>query len=399
MLAYGNGRSYGDVCLNEGGELLTTRGLDRFISFDRGTGILRCEAGVLLADILRLVVPQGWFLSVTPGTQFVTVGGAIANDVHGKNHHQAGSFGCHVRAFELLRSDGARLLCSSTQNAQWFAATIGGLGLTGLMSWAEIQLAPITNPFLWTSTKRFGSLDEFWQINAEAEARYPYAVSWIDCLAQGDALGRGVLFAGEHAGVQDQLPSLQQRELRVPFDPPISLINRVSLTAFNLLYYHRPLITEPQLTHYSPFFYPLDSILEWNRIYGRTGFFQYQCVLPAESSRDSLKALLREIGRGREGSFLAVMKTFGKVRSPGMLSFPRVGATLALDFPNRGAKTLALFERLDAVVAEAGGALYPAKDARMKPAMFRQGFPAWEAFSNFVDPHFSSSFWRRVTEK
>lgn len=399
MLPYGNGRSYGDVCLNNGGELLATRGLDRFIAFDRGAGILRCEAGVLLADILRLVVLQGWFLPVTPGTQFVTVGGAIANDVHGKNHHQAGSFGCHVRALELLRSDGERLLCSPTQNVPWFAATVGGLGLAGLITWAEIQLAPIANPFLWATSKRFGSLDEFWQINAEAEARYPYAVAWIDCLAQGNAMGRGVFFAGEHAGAQDQLPFFRKREWRVPFDPPISLINRLSLTAFNGLYYHCPFTGQAVLTHYVPFFYPLDSILEWNRIYGHRGFFQYQCVLPPESSRDGLKTLLREIGRGRAGSFLAVLKTFGEIRSPGMLSFPRPGATLALDFPNRGETTLKLFERLDAVVAEAGGALYPAKDARMAPSMFRRGFSAWETFSGFVDPRFSSSFWRRVTEK
>lgn len=220
-LPFGNGRSYGDVGLNNGGALLLTRGLDRFITFDPATGVLRAEAGVLLSEILALIVPQGWFLSVTPGTRFVTLGGAIANDVHGKNHHFAGSFGCHVRAFELLRSDGERLHCTPEQHGDWFQATIGGLGLTGLITWVEIQLQRIANLWIVMENRRFGSLDEFLALDAEYESRYPYIVSRIDCAAAGRALGRGIYMAGRHAppGIFKAAPPAR-RTLTVPLMPP-----------------------------------------------------------------------------------------------------------------------------------------------------------------------------------
>jgi FAD/FMN-containing dehydrogenase len=398
LLPHGNGRSYGDVCLNADQTLLLTRGLDRFIQFDLAQGTIRCEAGMLLSELLALTVPQGWFLPVTPGTQYVTVGGAIANDVHGKNHHRVGSFGCHVRALELLRSDGTRIECGAQQNTEWFAATVGGLGLTGLITWAELQLLPIANPFLWTRAWRFGDLSEFWARNDEAERQYPHTVAWVDCLAKGRHLGRGIYFAGHHAPAQTELPVFQARRLRIGFELPFSLVNGPSLAAFNFVYYHRPIHSRAVLTHYLPFFYPLDWVEQWNRIYGRKGFYQYQCVLPKAVGREALKELLGEIGRDGQGSFLAVLKTFGKIRSPGLLSFPREGVTLALDFPNRNAATHRLFERLDRVVMEAGGALYPAKDARMPPELFRRGFPAWQEFQRYRDPGFSSNFWRRVTE-
>lgn len=398
VLAYGLGRSYGDVCLNSDGVMLGTCGLARFVSFDRRAGVLRCEAGMSLADVLAFTVPQGWFLPVTPGTQYVTIGGAIANDVHGKNHHRAGSFGCHVRVLELLRSDGRRIECGPDQNTDWFAATVGGLGLTGLITWAELQLVPISNPFLWSFTRRFSDLSEFWAFNSEAERRYPYTVAWVDCLAKGPRMGRGIYFAGEHAPAQADLPRYRARRLAIGFELPFSLVNRPSLAAFNFFYYHRPISARPTLTHYVPFFYPLDGIDQWNRIYGRKGFYQYQCVLPRAGERDALKQLLGEIARDGHGSFLAVLKTFGDVRSPGLLSFPRAGVTLALDFPNRDSATHKLFERLDRVVMDAGGALYPAKDARMPAEMFRRGFPAWQEFARYRDPAFSSNFWRRVME-
>lgn len=396
LLVFGNGRSYGDVCLNEGGTLLVARGLGRFISFDRRTGVLRCEAGILLKEILDLVVPQGWFLPVTPGTRFVTVGGAIANDVHGKNHHHAGNFGHHVESFELLRSDGQRMVCSRTNLPEMFAATVGGLGLTGMITWAELRLMPVENAFMWVESRRFRSLEQFWTINNEAECRWPYTVAWIDCLSgrKGDA--RGLFMSGAHAPPQSELPAFHEKKRRVPFIPPFSLINSLSLRSFNAIYYHQPLKAEPKITHYAPYFYPLDGLLDWNRIYGRRGFFQYQCVLPHAASREGISELLRRIGASGQGSFLAVLKTFGSRPSLGMLSFPRPGATLALDFPNRGEPTQRLFRELDAVVRDAGGALYPAKDARMSAEMFRAGYPQWEIFSKFVDPNFSSSFWRRV---
>jgi FAD/FMN-containing dehydrogenase len=395
-LPFGNGRSYGDVCLNNDGALLLARGLDRFIAFDPANGVLRAEAGVLLAEILALIVPQGWFLAVTPGTRFVTLGGAIANDVHGKNHHVVGSFGCHVRAFELLRSDGSRRICTPQQNAGWFRATVGGLGLTGLITEVEIQLQRIANPWIVAENQRFTHLDGFLALDAEYEARYPYTVSWIDCAATGRALGRGIYMAGMHAPPGLLKPSPPERRiLTVPLMPPVSLVNSLSVGGFNRLYYHLPRPARG-ITPYPPFFYPLDNLLNWNRLYGRRGFFQYQCVIPSAAAGEGLRDILARIAASGQGSMLAVLKRFGDQTSGGLLSFPRPGVTLALDFPNRGQKTLALLESLDEVTRQAGGAVYPAKDARMSGASFRQYFPQWRTFANFIDPRFSSSFWRRV---
>lgn len=396
MLAFGNGRSYGDVCLNQNGVLLQTRRLNKFISFNRTTGRLTCEGGVLLKDILDLIVPQGWFLAVTPGTRYVSVGGAIANDVHGKNHHVNGSFGHHLCQFELLRSDGERLLCSPTNNHDWFRATVGGLGLTGLITWAELQLIPIANPCMLTKTIRFKNLQQFWQLNAETGSDWPYTVAWIDCLAKGKHQGRGLLMLGQHAPPQTDLPAWKNQQKRVPFDPPFSLVNGVSLRLFNTLYYHLPRQQTTQLTHYVPYFYPLDSMLEWNRIYGKKGFFQYQCVIPPDTSQTGIQSLLDLIASSGSGSFLAVLKVFGEQSPAGMLSFPRPGVTLALDFPNKGESTFRLFRAMDAVVADHGGAIYPAKDARMPAELFQSAFPLCEQFSRYIDPKFSSSFWRRV---
>lgn len=398
VLPYGNGRSYGDSCLNEGGVLLDGRGLDRLIAFDPATGVLRCEAGVLFAAILELVVPQGWFIPATPGTQLLTVGGAIANDVHGKGHHRDGTFGSRVRCFELLRSDGARLLCSPAENPDWFAATIGGLGLTGVILWAEVQLKRIANPFIDSETIRCRSLDEFLAVSGESDRDYEYTVAWIDCVARGRALGRGLFMRGNHApalcGARPRAPGRRS----FPVEPPVSLVNGLSLRAFNFLYYHRQLRPrERSVVHYAPFFYPLDAIDRWNRMYGPRGFLQYQCAVPWGPGEAAMREILERIAASGLGSFLGVVKVFGARRSPGLLSFPRPGITLALDFPNRGPKTFALLERLDEVTRQAGGAVYPAKDARMSPESFRAYYPQWEQLKPFIDPRFSSSFWRRVT--
>ncbi len=392
LLPYGNGRSYGDSCLNAGGTLLDARGLDRFIAFDADTGLLACEAGVLLADILAVFVPRGWFLPVTPGTRYVTVGGAIANDVHGKNHHAAGSFGTHVRSFELLRSDGSRRRCSASENPDWFAATIGGLGLTGVVTQAELQLRRIGGNAIRVRNQRFRGLDEFFALSAEAERRHEYTVAWIDCLA---STPRGVLMGGDHADVD--LPEPRGGK-SVPLTPPFSCINGLSLRAFNAAYYGKPWPTA-ETVHYQPYFYPLDAIGHWNRIYGPRGFYQYQSVVPQAAAREATGEMLAAIAASGQGSFLAVLKTLGERPSPGMLSFPMAGTTLALDFPNHGAATLQLFARLDAIVRAAGGRLYPAKDARMPAAMFRAGYPRCDEFHPFVDPKFSSGFWRRVMEQ
>lgn len=399
LLPYGLGRSYGDSCLNDGGTLVCTTNLSRLMAFDHGTGVLRAEAGVSLAEILQFVVPRGWFLPVTPGTKFVTLGGAIANDVHGKNHHADGTFGCWVRRFELLRSDGTRMVCSPDENADYYAATIGGLGLTGLITWAEIQLKAIHNPLIEAQNIKLRNLDEFYEVNAASEKDYVYTVSWIDILAKGDSLGRGIYMRGNHAApVSEDLPKLRWgTRLAVPLDAPAIALNSWSVRAFNFAYYNKQLRkVQEGLIPFEPFFYPLDMVRRWNRIYGKRGFFQYQCVVPTESG--SMRSILQEISRSKEGSFLVVLKTFGDKVSPGMLSFPRPGVTLALDFPNNGERTFRLFQRLDAIVRDHGGALYPAKDARMPAEMFRSAFPRWREFSRYVDPRFSSSFWRRVTE-
>jgi FAD/FMN-containing dehydrogenase len=396
-IPHGNGRSYSDVCLNDGGTLFDTRGLDRFIGFDRDTGVIRCEAGVLFADIVRLAVPQGWFLPVTPGTLQVTVGGAIANDVHGKNHHVAGSFGRHLRKLALRRSDGELKICSPSAEPSWLAATVGGLGLTGVILWAEIQLVAIASEQMELQSTRFGSLEDFWAINEEAMGRWTYTVAWLDCLARSRGKpGRGWLHCGRHAAASARGGGRPGRPRRVPFEPPFSLVNRASARVFNALYYRAPRAAATG-GHFQPFFYPLDRIGDWNRLYGPRGILQYQCVLPPPNARQALPTILGRIAASREAAFLGVLKTFGDFPAAGLLSFPRAGATLAVDFPHRGARTLRLFRDLDRIVHEAGGALYPAKDARMPATMFRAGYPRMEEFTRYVDPMMSSSFWRRVS--
>jgi len=354
---------------------------------------------MLISEVLRFCVPKGWFLTVTPGTQFVTVGGAIANDVHGKNHHRVGSFGNHVREFELLRSDGSRRICSAHRNADWFAATIGGLGLTGLITWAQLELKPIESSNIDVETIRFRSLDEFFEISEATGRAFEHTVSWIDCAASGRRLGRGLLNRGNHAcaAPSRRLDASAQHQRKVPFTPPFSLVNAVTLKLFNIAYFNRQradLVRSTQ--HYRHFFYPLDALLEWNRIYGPRGFYQYQCVIPPERAREAMRRMLEVIAASGMGSFLAVLKQFGNVPARGLLSFPIPGTTLALDFPNRGVRLLQLFDALDAIVLGAGGRLYPAKDGRMGAAAFRAGYPRWRELADCIDPRFSSAFWRRV---
>jgi FAD/FMN-containing dehydrogenase len=401
LLPYGLGRSYGDSCLNATGKVLSSKLLKNFIAFDNNTGLLRCEAGVTLAEIIDVCLPQGWFLPVTPGTKYVTVGGAIGNDVHGKNHHLTGSFGNHVTQFELLRSDGKRLLCSPSENADWFAATIGGLGLTGFIVWAEIQLKPVISQSIDTETIKYKSLDEFFTISNDSVEKFEYTVAWLDCLASGSSLGKGHFIRGNHSSYKDidpAKPLLKKNKLTVPIKPPVSCINALTLRAFNKLYYERQ-TQERVLTsvNYDPFFYPLDGILHWNRIYGRNGFIQHQCVIPLTDAKDGIREMLQCISAAGLGSFLVVLKMMGDVPSRGLLSFPQEGATLAIDFPYQGKKTLALLSRLDEVVNEAKGKIYPAKDARMSAKLFQQAYPQWKTVESLRDPNINSDFWRRVT--
>jgi FAD/FMN-containing dehydrogenase len=401
VLPYGLGRSYGDSCLNSSGKVLSSKQLNHFMAFDEVTGILQCEAGVTLAEIIDCCLPQGWFLPVTPGTKFVTVAGAIANDVHGKNHHLAASFGNHVVQFELLRSDGSRLLCSENNNPEWFTATVGGLGLTGFIVWAEIQLKRVQSQSIDTETIKYQRLDDFFTLSTDSEADFEYTVAWLDCLASGDKLGKGHFIRGNHSKYKDinaEKPLLHKNKLSIPVAPPVSLINALTLRVFNKLYYERQL-QERVLSsvNYDPFFYPLDGILHWNRIYGGKGFLQYQCVIPLENAQEGIKEILQRISASGLGSFLVVLKMMGSRPSKGLLSFSIEGATLAIDFPFKNEKTLLLLQQLDQVVKQAKGKIYPAKDARMSAELFQQAYPKWNALEKMRDPKINSDFWRRVT--
>lgn len=397
FLPYGNGRSYGDSCLNDAGYLVETRSLNHFIEFDTERGIIRCEAGVTLAMLHEISIPKGWFVAVTPGTKYVTVGGAVANDVHGKNHWNAGTFGCHVREFELLRSDQERLLCSPTSNPELFAATIGGLGLTGIITWVELQLHPVHNGYIDTENFQCGSLEHCLHLFETSRDAYEYRVAWIDCLASGNALGRSIFTRGNLNTKLPNEPLSTPSQWYVPFSFPHGVLNGLSVKAFNALYYRK--LMQPRTNgpcRYDSFHYPLDSLLHWNKIYGPRGFLQYQCVLVDEPEQ-GLRELLNVISAAGQASFLSVLKELGPIRSPGLLSFPRQGYTLALDFPNRGKSTLQLLDKLDAIVKSSRGALYPAKDARMSSAMFTSAYANIDAFTAHIDPKISSNFWRRVT--
>jgi FAD/FMN-containing dehydrogenase len=400
VLPYGTGRSYGDSCLNDQGVVLNTHYYNHFIAFDSETGVLRCESGVTLEAILQCAIPRGWMLPVMPGTQFISVGGAIANDVHGKNHHLRGTFASCLIQFELLRSNQERLLCSNTSDSGLFAATIGGLGLTGLITWVDIQLVPLESEFIATTVTPFSCLAEFMEINQQAEKSHEFTSSWLDCQSKGKHFGRGIFFAANYSKEQ-QPPQKKKKPLIIPFNCPNIMLNSLSIKCFNELYYRTNARKKAahQIQHFTQHLFPLDNVLHWNRIYGKRGFVQYQCMIPFENGLENLTDLLQKITQSGMGSFLSVLKTFGDKPSPGLLSFPRPGITLALDFPFMGEKTLSLLQSLDQKVMGAGGRVYPAKDARMSAEAFKQYFPQVERFINYKDPNFSSSFWRRVMEQ
>jgi FAD/FMN-containing dehydrogenase len=393
------GRSYGDVCLNDGGTLLLTRGLDRLISFDPVKGLLHAEAGITLDEILRLTVPLGWFLPVTPGTKYVTLGGAVANDVHGKNHHGAGTFGCHVRALTLQRSNDEHPT-RYTSTDPMFRATVGGLGLTGLITSVEVQLIPIRSRRIVMESIKAPSLDAMLGQSVASE-EWEYTVGWIDGTARGAQTGRGHFMRGRFADASDgTLTETHERALPgVPMLAPEWVLSRRTISAFNTLYYQRQVTSMTKsVVDYEPFFYPLDAIPDWNRLYGRRGMLQYQCVVPFNENGLHARRILGAISASGHPSFLSVIKVFGNIPSPGVLSFPRPGITIAFDFPHEGSSLLSLMERLDDMVSECGGRVYPAKDARLSGRHFRAMYPELESFTQYIDPAFSSSFWRRVME-
>jgi FAD/FMN-containing dehydrogenase len=402
-IPFGCGRSYGDVALNPGGHLIDCRSLDCFVDFDRSTGLLTCEAGVTLAEVLATVCrPEagggGWFLPVSPGTRFVTIGGAIANDVHGKNHHRAGSFGCHVVSLELARSDGTRRICSPAENGDLFAATIGGLGLTGLILRTTIRMRRVLGLALESEHIRFGSLDEFFDLASESDAAWEYTAAWVDCLASGADLGRGIFSRARHVPGRGIAPPARKPAVAVPFALPFSLVGHCSVQTFNALYWRRlgPRRRIRRVEGHGPVLYPLDALGRWNRLYGAAGFYQFQAVIPTDQARDGAAALIRLIASEGDGSMLTVVKVMGDIASPGMLSFPMRGVTVALDLPHRGDATARLLAGLEAIAMDAGGRIYPAKDGSMSAESFRRGYPRLREFLPYRDPRLSSAFARRV---
>ncbi len=383
-IARGLGRCYGDSALAP--RILSSRRADKFLAFDEQTGVLTCQAGVSLAEILDALAPRGWFLPVTPGTKFVTLGGAIAADVHGKNHHKEGNFGHHVLSMDVMRADGQVITCGPDREVEFFETTCGGMGLTGIILQATLRMRRIESAYIREEILPADHLDAVMKL-FEQSADWTYSVAWIDCLARGAHLGRSILMRGEHATVAEAAPLLDGREpldfravqkMTVPFTLPGFVLNPLTVRAFNTCYHAaQSRHAGSRITTYDTFFYPLDAIGDWNRIYGKRGFTQYQAVFPTEHSRAGLQELLECISSSGQGSFLAVLKQFGP--RTGFISFPRAGYTLALDFPIT-LRNLQLFDELDEVVLRHGGRLYLAKDVRMSRRMFDLGYENADAF-------------------
>ncbi len=400
FIVRGNGRCYGDSSLNE--NILSALRFNKVLAFDNQTGVFTCQSGITLDQVLQIVVPKGWFMPVTPGTKFITIGGAVASDVHGKNHHYEGSFSQHILSMNVLKADGEIISCSPTENKTFFETTCGGMGLTGIVLEVTFQLKKIESSYITQRSIKVKNLEEMIDLFNENQ-HVTYSVSWIDCLTGGNAKGRGLLNLGEHAKL-DELSEKQQQTalsphptkgITFPIDLPSFSINKLTVKAFNTLYYHKQTSKVKEfVSHYDPFFYPLDAILEWNKVYGKKGFLQYQFVLPLETSVKGLNIILDKIREYGQSSPLIVLKLFGKQND--FISFPMEGYTLALDFPIRKG----LFEFLnevDKIILDLGGRLYLTKDARMSPETFRAGYPNAETFIQRIkeyNPDFKFESWQ-----
>ena len=414
ILPYGNGRSYGDSCLNSNGKLIKTNKLNHFIHFDKDNETITAEAGITLDELISFLVPKAYFLYVVPGTKYITLGGAIANDIHGKNHHKVGSFGNQLVRFELVNENG-RFICSPTQNPELFRATIGGLGLTGIITWAEIKVMENYNSEIYSESIKFYSLDEFFEINEESIKYHEYTVAWLDISNDPKNIGRGIYMRGKHLrnhtdiinGVKKE-PDLDflkvhKKSKNLPITP--ELINNKTIDLFNKLYFGKQIDkNKRKYIHYEKYFFPLDGIGNWNKLYGKNGFLQYQFVMPFQKSNSDniyiLNQILNKINKAGFVSFLTVLKTFGEVKSLGMMSFPKRGITLAIDFKidrNFG-ELLKILDQIDKIITELGGAIYIAKDARMSSETFKKSYPNWQEFLKYKSPHLQSDFWKRVME-
>lgn len=403
----GEGRSYGDAAISSHGLVLVTSGLRKLCNFDPTTGLLVAEAGMTISDILRTFMPQGWFPPVTPGTKFVSLGGAVAADVHGKNHHRDGSIGNYIRELELILADGSRLHCGPANHADLFWATVGGMGLTGMIAKVTLQLVPVATSSILAQHFKAADLESAFRWLEDSEHDDQYTIAWIDCLSQGRSLGRSIVTRGHHAGLdevqtrQNALCVKTRAPFDVPFDFPSFVLNPLSVTVFNRLYYVlQGRKRKPFLVDYDRFFYPLDIAGNWNRLYGKRGFLQYQFMIPEIDAEQGMRRILERLARSRRASFLAVLKRFGS-GNPGPLSFPDKGYTLALDLPMTGRDVLDLLDKLDDIVIECGGRVYLAKDARLAAERLRAMYPRlndWLRVKRAVDPdgRFSSDLSRRL---
>lgn len=391
-IVFGMGRSYGDVCINQNGSLWRSKKLNKLISFDEKLGILECESGMTLKSIQDHIIPKGWMLPVSPGTQFISVGGAIANDIHGKNHHQAGTFGNHITEILLLRSNSDSILCGPNKNKDWFEATIGGIGLTGIILSCKIQLKKVNGGWLEAESIPFKGIDKFFELTNDSDAEWEYTAAWIDCLHRNDI--RGIFERGKHISTNKKFKSYQ---FKIPITLPFSIVNKFTLSIFNPIYFFfKTIFSGKKIIHYTKFLHPLDNILNWNRMYGPRGFYQFQCVIPYDSSKRTIEDMLGLIAGLKMGSFLAVIKTFSNFKPIGLLSFSEPGVTFAMDFPNQGNKTRILFNKLEKIVLNSGGKIYLAKDMLMAKETFEASYDSIDAFMNFRDPHISSQMSKRL---
>lgn len=406
-IVYGLGRSYGDTALNKDAGVIRFDQLNHMLNFNENTAMLTCEAGLSLAEIIDVFLPRGYFLPVTPGTKFVTVGGAIANDVHGKNHHIDGCFSEFVVTFDLLTASGEVITCSREQHAEVFWATIGGIGLTGVILQASIQLISVDSSYINASYEKAKNLDEAFEKFVENDKNYKYSVAWIDCLSSGDALGRSVLMRGDHAKqrdlsakVTDPFAMSKKLQLKMPIHAPSIALNYWSISAFNKLYY-ASYKDEDKLVDLTSFFHPLDAIGDWNKLYGKKGFVQYQAVFPkANQPKEGIRKVLERLSDEKRSSFLAVLKTTGPANN-GLLSFPMEGYSLALDIPIKDNRLFTFLKELDEIVLSHGGRVYLAKDSTIDSETFKNMYPNWDTFMQVkaeIDPNgrFSSSMSRRI---
>lgn len=394
---FGNGRSYGDVCLNQNGPIIINKN-SKILKFDKIKGIIQVESGCTLENILKITIPNGWMLPVTPGSKFITIGGAIANDVHGKNHHISGSFGNFINSIELLRSNGQIYSLSKFKNKELFNATISGLGLTGQILIAEIQLKKIQSDIICEEIFQFNNIYEYFEIEKNHREN-EYTVAWIDCLSSKKKLGRGIFISGNHKKniVPKKLIFEPKTKMNIKFNFPKFFLNQYSVKIFNQIFWTINK-NKKKDTNLDNFFYPLDKILNWNRIYGRNGFYQFQCIIPEIVSKKGITDLIKEISRSNQGSFLAVLKSHKKETSPGINSFCVHGTSLALDFQNNGKNTINLLKKLETIVINYHGKIYPAKDSLMSSESYKKFYPNWKLLKELKDPKITSSFWERVSK-